>query len=224
MSSTNENDGTLIPNEGTNTGSENNDSNTIHLTNGNELWISYSGKDNYAEIEKDGVNTKVYTEDISIRDVMGVNLRVSSQDLIYDDPLPEKLDIGMLDFELQTNAPGMNDTVKNDLLDKSEIFYPYIKENNCNSLEAILNALGMKETDKSIYEAIENNIEYDATYNSEYGEVRVDVYSDEQNATIDFIFEDENCEYDKVSISEIKENVEDGIYSSIEVVIIKNYN
>ena len=203
---------------------ENNESNTIDLTNGNELWISYSGKDGYAEIEKDGVRTKVYTEDVSIRDVMGVNLRLSSQDLIYDDPLPEKLNIGMLDFELQTNAPGMDDTVKKDLLDKSEMFYPYIKENNCNSLEAILNALGMKETDKTIYEAIENKVEYDATYNSEYGEVRVDVYTDEQNANVEFIFEDENCEYDKVSITEMKDELEDGTYSSIEVVIIKNYN
>ena len=61
---------------------ENDISSTIPLPDGGELWGHYSGKENYTTIESDGVSVDLYTEDISVKDTNGANIRIISEDII----------------------------------------------------------------------------------------------------------------------------------------------
>lgn len=75
-----------------------------------------------------------------------------------------------------------------------------------------------------MFEAIKNKEEYYVDYICEYGEVELVCYSEETGATIELEFQDENCEYNMVSISEHTDKTEEGKYSFIEITIRKNYN
>lgn len=201
---------------------ENKQHSTIPLAGNEELWIYFSGKnDGTTTTKTNGVEITTYDENVTVKDLFGTSIRVSSVDLKVDEIAPETLKTDSITYTMQTDAPDLTEERKQEIMDRTGYFYPFMENNKCYTLVDVLNALGMKETDKTIYEAIQKSTEYDAVYNSEFGKVNLTYYPNDNTGEIYLIFKDENAVYDSVQIVEGNEKTGEGTYSQIEVRIYK---
>jgi len=123
-------------------------------------------------------------------------------------------------MESALRVPSLILERKEEIMNRTGYFFPFIEDNKCYTLVDILNALGMQDTDKTIFEAIEKSVEYDAEYNSEFGKVELTYYPENMGELV-FRFKDENSIYSSINIAEIKEETEEGNYLQIEVRIYK---
>ena len=195
---------------------ENKETSTITLPNGDEIWGSYSGKGVTATIEKDGEEVTVYNESVKVKELNGSNLWLTSEDIVLDGERPKDLKVDHMHFDMVCKTPDMTEENKQAVIEKSKLFSTFISENKCNSLESIIKALGMEETDKTLFKAIEEGLEYSAEYKSDYGNLDMSYYTDGESKTLTFKFDDES------EIEEIGINGLDSEYGEIQVYIYKN--
>ena len=196
---------------------ENNETSTIPLANGDELWGYYSGKENGTTTieEADGTSVTVYDEYISVKDLYGSSLSLRSEDIDVNKAAPAEVKVDHISFNILLDSPEMTEENKQEILEKSKIFSTIISENKCDSLETLLKAIGMETTDKTTLEAIEKELPYYAEYKSDLGNVEFD-YNPGDNY-IQFSFDDDN-EYNSISIQEISNEG----YKEIQIFIHKN--
>lgn len=175
--------------------------------NGEEFWVHFS-EGGYGT-ERSGVLVEYTKQAVNVKDMYGCSIRTTCQPIIKGEPVPEKLTVESVGFDMVIAGTEADETTKSKVLESSENFMPFIKANNCDSLEDVLIALGMEETDKSLLKAIrEFDVEgqYHAEYTSDYGNVSVAYYQDNsQMREVRFDFEDENCEFEYVIIGEMSD-------------------
>lgn len=195
---------------------ENDITSTIPLPDGGELWGSYSGKENYVSIESNGVTVDLYNESVSVKDINGASIRIVSEDIDLNKAVPSDVRTDYISFNMVVKSPDFTEENKQQIINNSKRFSTFIGENKCDSLKAILKALGMEESDKTVFEAIEKGFEYNAEYKSDLGNVEMTYYSDGMSKTLTFKFDDE-CDIEEININEMDEE-----YREIQISIYKN--
>lgn len=103
------------------------------------------------------------------------------------------------------DGTGLSPEAEAVMLAEMDQYFPYLINHLCLSLEDVLVALGFEETDQSMLEALRAGEEYWADYTSEYGEVSCGIHPGydeyEGDLVFDIYFEDDDAQYDYVSIS-----------------------
>lgn len=189
---------------------------------GGDEDIRFYGKDTrHITREIDGVEVVTYDETVSVRYLYGTEMQLTSYDVGIDEEMPSTTKIQSVSYIIVANAPDLTPEIKQIIMNRVGEDFSFIGKNECFTLVDILNTLGMQETDKTVYEAIEKGLEYEAYYNTEYGEVSLEYYEYGDTKTVEFVFMDDNAIYSYIDISEISQDVAEGTYSEIVIDIIK---
>ena len=181
---------------------------------------TYFSNDGYTTTTKDGVSISTKNEHFNISNRSNFSISMYSKDILVDEEFPEELEVRTLEF----SAIVQSDMTTEDMYNDIEYLFPYIKENNCKSVEDFAIALGFEETDKSMLYAIKNNIEYYADYESDYGALSVAYFPDGDmgTQTLSFSFEDETSWLKSIDISSSTSMNGDEEIKELQVYFRKN--
>lgn len=186
---------------------ENDENNTKQI--GENEFSAHFSNDGRFSTTIDGVTIDTKNEYVSINNYYNSRISMFSEDVPYENEFPENLKLRT--FELSLTLPSdMTSEQLNETFDKSALFVPYLKEHNCRSLEDIMIALGFEETDKTMLEAMRNNVEYYAEYDSDYGKISAAympmgdmMLSDTSSHQFEINFEDETSWLKNISITSL---------------------
>lgn len=179
-----------------------NDNYGTKTINGIEFDTHFSN-DGYTTTTKDGVSISTKNEYFTISNRSNFSISMFSKDILVDEEFPEELEVRTLEFSAILQSDMTTEEQLEDMYNDIEYLFPYIKENNCKSVEDFAIALGFEETDKSMLYAIKNNVEYYADYESDYGALSVAYFPDGDMGaqTLSFSFEDETSWLKSIDIS-----------------------
>lgn len=184
---------------------------------------AYFSNDGMSSTTQDGVTIEVKNEYISLDNYNNSRISLFSVDVPYNNDFPENLNIKSLNFSLGLDSSLTSEQL-NETFNKSSLFIPYLKEHNCKNIEDIAIALGFEETDKSMLEAIRNNIEYYADYESDFGNVSIASLPSEDmdSHQLTISFEDENCWLKSIDINYMVGMNGDTKFEELQVNYTKN--
>lgn len=172
--------------------------------NGIEFDAYYSN-DGYTTTTDDesGESISLKDEYFNISNKYNSSISMNSKDVLLDEEFPEELEVKTLNFSTIVQSSTASEEQLTEMYNNSVYLFPYMKENNCKSVEDFAIALGFEETDKTMLYAIKNDIEYYADYESDYGTLSVAYLPDgDMDAqTLSFSFEDETSWLKSIDIS-----------------------